>query len=983
MYTKQQLLLYRNQHTIERSILDQLRQLKICKRIYRPTKRGKRGGARTKIVSNSCHGSLRTMTINFQSMLPKKVELWHMIETMKPDIIFGTETWLRPEIENSEILPPECGYNVFRKDRHDGYGGVMIAVKNYLIAQELDIATNSEAIFVKVRCKHSDLTLGTIYRTSSPSSTEQTNQMTDITNCLNNLNKNNVLWIGGDLNLPDIDWKTQRITGHQYPITMNNKFLDTVQDLALTQTNEIPTRGNNILDLFFTNRPNLITKSTTIPGLSDHDIILTDNKLKANKISQTPRIVTIWKKADINAIKKETDTFTKKFLTQPHTPPNVEQMWTSISDHINTIMKKHIPTKTISKKFHQPWINTKLKRLSRQKQRAWAKAKASNSPTHWERYKILKKETRYENRKAFQMHVKDLVTEDSNKNLWKFIKSEKCYPVGIAPLNDGDKLAVNDIEKANTLNKQFCSVFVTETSTDIPPPVKPMYPVMPDIIVTKEGVEKLLLSLNPQKAAGPDGIPSRLLQLIAKEIAPALTTLFQTSLDTSEVPSTWKHAIVQPIFKKGDRSKASNYRPISLTCICCKLIEHIVRTSITKHLDSNNILSDVQHGFRKERSCETQLISLIHELTSELDKGGQTDVILLDFAKAFDKVPHKRLLNKLHTVGIDHKTQSWIKAFLSGRTQEVVVGGEKSDRGQVISGVPQGSVLGPTLFLVYINDLPTSIKSNVCLFADDTLLYKHILTEEDCKILDNDLSTLQAWEENWLMKFNATKCQAMSITNKRKPITYDYHLHEQTLEKVDSAKYLGIEISKNMKWNNHIAHITSKANRTSAFIHRNLKGCPTKTQVHCFKTLTRPTLEYASVVWDPHHQKDINALEMTQRRAARRIPNDFSSTTSASGLTKKFGLETLRTRRKRDKVTAIHKMNHNKIAVNFPESVGKASTRTRGHNHRMTLPRARLDAHLHSFFPSAIRLWNNLPPEAVESASLECFKKIISLCVTD
>lgn len=366
-----------------------------------------------------------------------------------------------------------------------------------------------------------------------------------------------------------------------------------------------------------------------------------------------------------------------------------------------------------------------------------------------------------------------------------------------------------------------------------------------------------------------------------------------------------------------------------------------------------------------------------------MDKGGQTDVVLLDFSKAFDKVPHQRLLNKLHTAGIDQKTQTWIKSFLSGRTQEVVVGGEKSVSGRVTSGVPQGSVLGPTLFLVYINDLPDSIKSNVCLFADDTLLYKHIHTEEDCKALNNDLARLQEWEEKWLMEFNATKCQAMSITNKRKPIAYDYHLHEQTLEKVESAKYLGIEISNNLKWNKHISQIASKANKTSAFINRNLKGCPTKTQIHCFKTLVRPTLEYASVVWDPHYQKDIDALEMTQKRAARRISNDFSTYTSASRLTKNLGLETLRTRRKRDKVTAIRKIHHNQIAVNFPDSIRPISRRTRGHNNKMTLPPARIDAHLYSFFPSAIRLWNNLPSDAAETESLETFKRIVSLCVTD
>ena len=180
-----------------------------------------------------------------------------------------------------------------------------------------------------------------------------------------------------------------------------------------------------------------------------------------------------------------------------------------------------------------------------------------------------------------------------------------------------------------------------------------------------------------------------------------------------------------------------------------------------------------------------------------------------------------------------------------------------------------------------------------------------------------------------------------------------------------------------------VAQITSKANKTSAFVHRNLKGCPKNTQTQCYKTLVRPVLEYASVIWDPHHQKDIDSVEMTQRRAARRIANDFSPYTSASSLTKSLGLETLRTRRTRDKATIMHTIYHQQIAVNLPDTIRPIARRTRGHNNKLTLPKARTDVHLYSFFPSATRLWNSLPPDAVETGSLETFKRIISFCVTD
>ena len=508
---------------------------------------------------------------------------------------------------------------------------------------------------------------------------------------------------------------------------------------------------------------------------------------------------------------------------------------------------------------------------------------------------------------------------------------------------------------------------------------------MPEITVTEEGVLKLLQSLNTNKASGPDGIPNRLLKILAKQISPSLTKLFQLSLDTGQIPSIWKHAIIQPIFKKGNKSLPQNYRPISLTCVCCKILEHIIRTSVTSYLESNRILNNAQHGFRKQRSCETQLISIVDEFTFQLDKGGQTDAIFLDFAKAFDKVPHERLLAKLVSVGITGNVHRWIENFLKGRTQEVVVGGEKSNCGQVTSGVPQGSVLGPTLFLVYINDLPDSIRSKVCLFADDTLLFRHIYSVNDCVTLNEDLIKLQNWEEQWLMKFNVAKCNVLTITKKRNPIIFDYKLHGETLEKVQSSKYLGVEITKNLSWGKHIDQITSKANKTSAFIHRNLKGCPEKTQTHCFKSLVRPILEYASAVWDPHLQKDIDTLEKTQKRAARRISNNYSCQTSASGLVNNIGLEKLHVRRKKDKLRTMFKIKHKEVAVNIPESLDNKNQRTTRNNHHMILnvPFAKSNVYKNSFFPSTARIWNSLPVECVESNNIEQFNKLLSQYITE
>jgi hypothetical protein len=339
----------------------------------------------------------------------------------------------------------------------------------------------------------------------------------------------------------------------------------------------------------------------------------------------------------------------------------------------------------------------------------------------------------------------------------------------------------------------------------------------------------------------------------------------------------------------------------------------------------------------------------IDDITNNLDVGRQTDCLIMDFNKAFDKVSHCLLTHKLDHYGVRGKSNIWIRNFLSNRKQTVVVEGETSDYINVESGIPQGSVLGPSLFL-YINDMPENIKSTVRLFADDTIVYLTITSDVDRLHLQEDLDRLAHWEQTWKMSFHPEKCNVLSITKKRNPVTNCYILHGHQLEQVQSAKYLGVSIT----------NICKKASNTLSFLKRNLNISNSNLKEKAYQSLVRPTLEYACTTWNPYHQNNKHRIEMVQRRAARYVKNRYHNT-SGSSVTEIIGQlqwTSLEERRKTARLILLYKISNGLVKIDAPDRLITPTRFSRNmHRKSFQIPACHTTARRETFYPRTIFLF--------------------------
>lgn len=896
-------------------------------------------------------------------------------------MVLGTESWLDNTIMDSEIFPST--YTTYRKDRSVHGGGVFVLIHNSLSSLSVNIECNTcETVWCKVMLQDgSSVAFGSFYR---PPGANTAQPLLQLSNILLSLEATYTI-LAGDFNLPNVEWVSfQPII--QTTSLLYSAFRDMINAHSLLQFVETPTRlgptSANVLDLFLCSDRNIVSSVLTIPGISDHEVVVAKMCCNATRRrSSQPRKVFFYESGDYGSLSSELDEFFPEF--QLHTSAlDINSAWNLFKTKILSLTQTFVPSRIIlaKRRNDKPWMNRELRTLISKKNRLFRRYCQSRETVFYLKMKEMNRNIAKEMRKAQNKYERTLSekVKRNPKEVWKYVKNKKNSNITIPDVVDGIDYSNDREGKAESFNLYFQSVFTQPGSMVDSLRNFNGFSLMDDIEFSEHGITLLLQKIKVGSAPGPDRISNYILKNCAPSVASYLIVLFRKSFEQSELPLDWKNANVVPVHKSGDKTKTSNYRPISLTSVSCKTLEHIIYTNLISHLQGNNFFHPTQHGFRTGYSCDTQLVEFTHDIATSINHGSQVDCVFLDFRKAFDSVSHTLLLQKLSTIHIPNTLLKWLEAYLVGRKQNVVLDGLNSSYVSVLSGVPQGSVLGPLLFLIYINDLAVNISSSVRLYADDCCVYRDITCEADSELLQNDLSSILSWCQTWQMTLNLNKCNLVRFTNKRRPLLTEYFLGGTSLSVVLQYKYLGVLFSSELSWNSHVNYLSSKASRTLNFLKRNFRQAPAKLKETLYMANVRPILEYACTAWDLYTKTSIDELERIQKRAARFVTGDYDFSKSSSAMCTKLGWPSLADRRKYLRLSLFYNTFNNRNGINKEQYIKEptyVSPRT-DHPLKVHEYRCRINIFKYSFFPRTVHDWNNLPAEIV---SAPCFSFFTTL----
>jgi hypothetical protein len=628
------------------------------------------------------------------------------------------------------------GYDIFPGNFPDqSKRGIIVYVRSDLKAAEVETNfTNfEESVWVSIKLKGKDkLLFGCVYR--SPSSNEENNSALLLLEMLSVINEEQDAshkLITGDFNLPDIDWKTWIAKSKE-----SNRVLERLRDCYLYQMIDKPTRVRgdqtpSVLDLVLVNDEDYISHIDyhSPLGSSDHSVLLIGMKCYTQQSGDSGQRLNYYR-GDYEHLRE----LMRRNWEETLEGKDVVDAYSIFIESLHAAVKETIPVKKNRTHKGKTALSAPTIEHIRKKNRLWKRYMKTRDQVTYREYCKARNKIKSVVRKD-RKEREGVIAESAKancKNFWKYVNSKRKAKSGIPELHVSTSGglrtdAISDSDKAEVLACFFSSVFTVEGEGELPTMESANFTERSrDDKFTPTEVRSLLAGLDASKSQGPDMVHPKVLKELSDIIDIPVCKVFNKSFESGVLPEEWKEGQILAIFKKGDKKSPSNYRPVSLTSVLCKTMEKLVRGRIVEHMNKFDLFSDRQFGFIGGRSTTLQLLQVLDHWTAILDEGGVIDAVYMDFMKAFDKVPHRRLISKLKSYGMSEKTTDWITDFLSSRRQRVCVNGQFSKWHTVTSGIPQGSVLGPILFVCFINDLPCCVLSDIFLFADDTKLYRKI-----------------------------------------------------------------------------------------------------------------------------------------------------------------------------------------------------------------------------------------------------------------
>lgn len=904
---------------------------------------------------------------NINGLRTKLISLRQSISHSIYEIIVLVETNLSPDINNSE-LGFDTNYAVYRCDRSPSSshkasgGGVLVAIRRDLVSWELYPSKRSiECVFTTIKYNNSSIFLCGVYLPPNQNSS----QFVDFSSLLEELfvahpNYNTTLVVG-DFNLPNADW-----------CDPSRGFLDlsaqTIYDvmclLNLKQYNFIRNERGVLLDLVFSSEDVLVQNASDplLPTECHHPAlemcIVVRPKEELYFSVYAPNI----RKCDIDFVLHQIQRMNYPLLDDTS---SVDSHFSEFCSLLSSTIRRASPPKFMGTRRFPIWFSPELKSLIVKKKTLHRRFKQTHDDQTYLQFCGVRAACKRLARECYSLYIQgvDCSIQGNVRAFWSYMKSSRKSPSLPSRMQLDDESADNPHDISCLFSRFFSSVF-TPPSTN--PPVYDFEATtsISSCKFTCEEVEAELGSLDIDKSAGPDDISPRVLRHCSSVLAPHITIYFNALVAAGIFPANLKIGYITPIFKTGSPSDIKNYRPIVIQSTLAKVFESLVLSRLVFNFKS--VINVEQHGFVKGRSTTSNLLSFQSHILEAFSNSLQIDAIYTDFSKAFDRVSHTHLIAKLRAYGVGGTLLCWLESYLRDRLLQVRVAGSLSQPFPAVSGVPQGSLLGPFLFNIFINDLVQHVGSNVLLFADDAKIFKEITSIGDCESLQSSIGLLTEWCLVNDMYLNVSKCSVITFSRSSDPILYTYTLLNQPLSRCTKIKDLGVILASDLGSHEHINYITTKANSALYFIIRTGRDTfSIRALITLYIHLVRPIMEYSSTVWNPYLVGHIERLESIQNRFIRllglRLGFEYRDV-PVHDLLLQWNLRSLHTRRKVQDLVFLKKLICS--LVDAPELLEKLDFRTSRHlRHPQLFARRQFTTQYvyHSALPRLQRLANNLP----------------------